>query len=100
MDVESDLVKFEKDVLYEFEKTEGTSLWENVISSLNEDARTLVTESRMPSRKISLVDQSYTQTEEIILKCDTSISINVSGEEEQNIPETGLKLNSQKFSKN
>lgn len=55
-DVEKDLIEFERDVICEFEKTQGPSLWETVISSLNEDARSIVTDSRMPSRRSSHID--------------------------------------------
>ncbi|KAK6644849.1 hypothetical protein RUM43_001122 [Polyplax serrata] len=42
---DGDILKFEKDILWEFEKSDGTNLWENVVSSLNESTRTLITKT-------------------------------------------------------
>lgn len=86
LSVEKDLLKFEKDVLCEFEKTDGTSLWENVISSLNEDTRTLVTDSRTPSSRQQSIDFTATKSQEVVSTHETKISIRV---ETKEVPDSG-----------
>lgn len=78
LNAEKDLIEFERDVICEFEKSEGPSLWETVVSSLNEDARSIVTDSRMPSRRSSHIDlnDDYNKIVENNLNCDISDSNN------------------------
>lgn len=72
-DPDKNLNEFERDVIYGFEKNGGPSLWETVVSSLNEDARSIVTDSRMPSRRSSHIDLNDGYNH---LNCDISSSQN------------------------
>lgn len=78
LNAEKDLIEFERDVICELEKSEGPSLWETVVSSLNEDARSIVTDSRMPSRRTSHIDlgNDYNKILANNLNCDISDSKN------------------------
>lgn len=67
--MEKDLIDFEKDVICGFEKTDGPSLWETVLLSLNEDTRSVVTDSRVSSRRNSRMDSAEPHQ-----KCDTSVN--------------------------
>lgn len=55
---DGDILKFEKDILWEFEKSDGTNLWENVVSSLNESTRTLITKTGGNSSDVNAEDGS------------------------------------------
>lgn len=90
--VERNLLKFEKDVLSEFENSQSSSLWENVVSSLNEDARNLVVENKgMTSsqdivaerqRRLLLPDDDDDDEKEKIIKIvTTEMNLNVEIEE-------------------
>ena len=91
--VERNLLKFEKDVLCEFENSQSSSLWENVVSSLNEDARNLVIENKGMTSSQDIVaerqrrlllpddDDDDDEKEKIIKIVSTEMNLNVEIEE-------------------